>query len=71
MPAAHGYPSFQCAWYDLGSRKTKTFATLDAAKLFAQQTGSSCQHELRDRSPATLRDFELFARARRARNASV
>ena len=55
-----GYPSFQCAWYDLGSRKTKTFAKLDAAKLFAQQTTSSCQHELRDKSPATLRDLELF-----------
>lgn len=55
-----GYPSFQCAWYELGSRKTKTFAKLDAAKLFAQQTTSSCQHELRDQSPATLRDLELF-----------
>jgi len=55
-----GYPSFQCAWYDLGSRKTKTFAKLDAAKLFAQQTSSSCQHELPDKNPATLRDLELF-----------
>ena len=33
-----GYPSLQCAWYELGQRKTKTFASMDAAKLFAQQT---------------------------------
>lgn len=37
-----GYPSLQCAWYALGKRRTKTFASLDAAKLFAQQTISSC-----------------------------
>ena len=24
-------PSFQCAWHDLGSRKTKAFAKLDAS----------------------------------------
>jgi hypothetical protein len=28
-----GYPSFQCAWYDLGNRKTNTFAKLEAPKL--------------------------------------
>jgi len=64
-----GYPSFQCAWYELGRRKTKTFASLNAAKLFAQQTLSSCRHELPAADPATQRDFELLraceARAKR------
>ncbi len=64
-----GYPSFQCAWYELGQRKTKTFASVDAAKLFAQQTLSSCRHELPAADPVTQRDFELMrsceARAKR------
>ena len=64
-----GYPSFQCAWYELGKRKTKTFASVDAAKLFAQQTLSSCRHELPSADPATQRDFDLMrsceARAKR------
>ena len=48
-----GYPSFQCVWYELGRRKTKTFASVDAAKLFAQQTLSSCRHELPAADPVT------------------
>ena len=64
-----GYPSLQCAWYELGKRKTKTFASMDAAKLFAQQTISSCRHELPCADPATQRDFDLLraceARAKR------
>ncbi len=64
-----GYPSFQCAWYALGTRKAKTFASIDAAKLFAQQTISSCRHELPSTDPVTQRDFELMrtceARAKR------
>ena len=55
-----GYPSFQCAWYELGQRKTKTFAGVDAAKLFAQQVHSSCRHELPSADPVAQRDFELF-----------
>jgi hypothetical protein len=42
---------------------------MDAAKLFAQQTISSCRHELPSADPATQRDFELMrtceARAKR------
>jgi hypothetical protein len=64
-----GYPSFQCVWYELRQRKTKTFAKLDAAKLFAQCVHSAVAHELPDTSPATFRDFEIMraceARARR------
>ena len=64
-----GYPCFQCAWYALGRRKTKCFASMEAAKLFAQQTLSSCRHELPSADPATQRDFELMraceARAKR------
>jgi integrase len=64
-----GYPSLQCVWYELGQRKTKTLASLDAAKLFAQQTISSCRHELPSADPVTQRDFELMrtceARAKR------
>ena len=55
-----GYPSLQCAWYKLGKRMTKTFSSLDAAKLFAQQTISSCRHEVPSANPATQRDFELI-----------
>jgi integrase len=55
-----GYPSLQCAWYELGKRKTKTFSSLDAAKLFAQQKLSSLRHEPTAASPATQRDFELI-----------
>jgi len=55
-----GYPSFHCAWYELGRRKTKTFASVDAAKLFAQQVHSSCRHELQSADPVAQRDFELF-----------
>lgn len=64
-----GYPCFQCAWYALGKRKTKCFASVDAAKLFAQQTLSSCRHEAPSTTPVTQRDFELLrtceARAKR------
>ena len=65
-----GYPSLQCAWYELGQRKTKTFASLDAAKLFAQQTLSSLRNEPAASDPATQRDFELM-RACEARATST
>lgn len=64
-----GYPSFQCAWYEIKQRKTKTFASTDAAKLFAQQKLSSLRNEPVTLDPATQRDFELMrgceARAKR------
>ena len=64
-----GYPSLQCAWYELGKRKTKTFASVDAAKLFAQQRLCSLRNEPAAADPATQRDFELMrtceARAKR------
>ena len=65
----NGYPSFQCAWYELRQRKTKTFSKLEAAKLFAQQIHSVCRQEAPDLSPVTYRDFEVMreceARAKR------
>ena len=64
-----GYPSFQCVWYELRQRKTKTFSKLEAAKLFAQQIHSMCRQEAPDLNPVTYRDFEMMreceARARR------
>lgn len=30
----NGVPSYQCAWYDLGKRQTKTFAEIENAKFF-------------------------------------
>src|SRR5205814_1768160 len=55
-----GYPAFQCAWYELRQRKTKTFASIDAAKLFAQQKVSSLRQEPTAANPASQRDFELI-----------
>jgi integrase len=64
-----GYPSLQCSWYELGQRKTKTFASMDAAKLFAQQKLGSLRNEPVTSDPVTQRDFELMrtceARAKR------
>ena len=54
------YPSLQCSWYELGQRKTKTFASMDAAKLFAQQKLGSLRNEPTASDPATQRDFELM-----------
>ena len=33
----NGVASYQCAWYDLGKRQTKTFAEIENAKFFAQE----------------------------------
>jgi hypothetical protein len=41
-----GVPSFQCAWYEFGERRTKTFAELDVAKLFAQQSRADFNRQL-------------------------
>ena len=43
-----GYSSYQAVWYELRQRKSKTFAKMEAAKLWAQQTSISCRHELPD-----------------------
>ena len=64
-----GYSSFQAVGYELRQRKSKTFAKMEAAKLWAQQVSSSCRHELPNNGPATFRDFEILracdARAKR------
>ena len=49
-----GYSSYQAVWYELRQRKSKTFAKMEAAKLWAQQVSSSCRHELPDNGPATF-----------------
>lgn len=65
----NGVPSFQCAWYELRRRQTKTFSKLEAAKLFAQQIHCMCRREAPDPSPVTYREFEVMreceARAKR------
>ncbi len=64
-----GYGSYQAVWYELRQRKSKTFAKMEAAKLWAQQVSSSSRHEQPDNGPATFRDFEILracdARAKR------
>ncbi len=55
-----GYPSFQCSWYELGLRKTKTFADVGAAKLFANQTTCTLRQDAPSPEPASFRDFELI-----------
>ena len=55
-----GYESYQCAWYDSGRRQTKTFGTLDNARLFAQQKSVALANGLVEITTATLRDVEVF-----------
>jgi len=55
-----GYESFQCCWYELGSRKTKTHGCLKDAKLFAQQKAVALANGLDHIDQATLRDVEVF-----------
>ncbi len=65
----NGVLSFQCAWYELRQRKTKTFSKMEAAKLFAQQIHVALLREVPDPDPVTHRDVELLreceARAKR------
>lgn len=55
-----GYESFQCCWYDLGKRQTKTFGDRDAATLFAQQKTVEVANGIPAVTQATLRDIEVF-----------
>jgi integrase len=55
-----GYESFQCCWYELGRRQTKTFGDVKAAKLFAQQKTVALANGLDNIDQATLRDVEVF-----------
>ena len=55
-----GYESYQCSWYELGSRRTKTFGQIDDAKLFAQQKSVAVANGLPEINQATLRDVEVF-----------
>jgi integrase len=55
-----GYESFQCCWYELGRRQSKTFGDLKDAKLFAQQKTVALSNGLSKIDQATLRDVEVF-----------
>lgn len=55
-----GYESFQCSWYDLGKRQTKTFGDREAATLFAQQKTVEVANGIPEVTQATLRDIEVF-----------
>jgi hypothetical protein len=57
---ANGVPSYQCAWYDLGKRQTKTFAEIENAKFFAQQKTLSLRNEGKAVGEASLRDVETL-----------
>ncbi len=56
-----GYSSYQAVWYELRQRKSKTFAKMEAAKLWAQQVSSSCRHELPDRRGVEGHECEPLA----------
>ena len=56
----NGVPSYQCAWYDLGKRQTKTFAEIENAKFFAQQQMLSLRNEGKAVGEASLRDVETL-----------
>ena len=60
LRTAGGYESYQCSWYDLGSRRTKTFGQIEDAKLFAQQKSVAVANGLPEINQATLRDVEVF-----------
>lgn len=55
-----GYESFQCCWYHLGKRQTKTFGDRDAAALFAQQKTVEVANGIPEVTQATMRDIEIF-----------
>lgn len=55
-----GYESYQCAWYDLGRRQTKTFADMSNARLFAQQKTVALANHLPNIDAVVLRDVEVF-----------
>jgi hypothetical protein len=65
-----GYSSFQAVWYELRQRKSKTFAKMEAAKLWAQQVSSSCRHELPDNGPPHSATLRFCGRATHGRNAT-
>jgi integrase len=55
-----GYESYQCCWYDLGRRQTRTFSDRDAAGLFSQQKAVELANGIKKITQATLRDVEVF-----------
>jgi integrase len=63
-----GCASYQCVWYELGKRQSKSFACLEAAKFFAHQKvdalacGRVPHNEVRFRDIEMLRDCEARAR---------
>jgi len=57
---ANGYTSRQCCWYEMGRRQTKTFADLNAAKVFAQQKSVALANGLSEITTASHRDLEIL-----------
>lgn len=56
-----GYVSHQCAWYDLGRRQTKTYASLEDAKLFAQRKSVFLKNGQPPEMPeVSVREIELL-----------
>jgi integrase len=55
-----GYTSYQCCWYDLGRRQTRTFSKLPQARLFAQQKSVALANSIPEINEATLRDVEVM-----------
>lgn len=54
------YTSYQCCWYDLGKRQSRTFSKLPEAKLFAQQKSVALANGIPVINEATLRDVEVM-----------
>ena len=60
LRTAGGYESYQCSWYEMGGRRTKTFGQLNDARLFAQQKSVAVANGLPKINQATLRDVDVF-----------
>jgi len=57
----NGYLSHQCAWYELGRRQTKTYGSLEDAKLFAQRESVRLKNGLPVQGPeVSVREIELL-----------
>ena len=56
-----GYLSHQCSWHDLGSRQTRTYASLQEARTFAHQKSISLANDTPGGSPeVSLRELDLL-----------
>ena len=56
----NGYTSFQCVWYELGRRQSKTFGAMESAKTYAHQKTVALANGIELEGPASHRDIEVL-----------